>query len=104
MYANQEMVFNALGEFLLGNALRGYNCSLFAYGQTGSGKTYTMLGMEGGNLEASGGEEIGIVPRLCQSLFDRVKAGMQAGLAKKNSGGGGGGEGEDERPRRGGVG
>jgi hypothetical protein len=87
VYANQESVFNALGEFLLGNALRGYNCSLFAYGQTGSGKTYTMLGMEGGDIGQSGGEEIGIVPRLCQSLFERVKAGMQAGLQKKVRGG-----------------
>ena len=52
-YATQELVFNALGEFLLGNALRGYNCSLFAYGQTGSGKTYTMLGMEGGSIDGS---------------------------------------------------
>ena len=46
-----------------------------------------MLGMEGGDIGQSGGEEIGIVPRLCQSLFERVKAGMQAGLQKKVRGG-----------------
>ena len=46
--ATQAIVFNALGSYLLDNALRGYNCSLFAYGQTGSGKTHTMIGEGGG--------------------------------------------------------
>ena len=69
-YATQSNVFTALGEFLLGNALRGYNCSLFAYGQTGSGKTYTMLGSGVGEGD---GSELGVVPRLCRELFERVK-------------------------------
>ena len=79
--ATQAIVFNALGSYLLDNALRGYNCSLFAYGQTGSGKTHTMIGEEGGSLQGkesgSGGldmSEIGVVPRLCKELFERVKA------------------------------
>ena len=76
-YATQDGVFNALGEFLLGNALSGYNCSLFAYGQTGSGKTYTMLG---GGEEGDAPEELGIVPRLCRSLFERVKQRRGAGV------------------------
>ena len=38
------MVFKNLGEGVLSNAWKGYNCSLFAYGQTGSGKSYSMVG------------------------------------------------------------
>jgi len=63
-YATQSMVFDALGEFLLGNALRGYNCSLFAYGQTGSGKTYTMLGANSAGIDTDVDEsELGVIPR-----------------------------------------
>ena len=35
-YASQRMVFADLGQDVLANAWKGYNCSLFAYGQTGS--------------------------------------------------------------------
>ena len=72
-YAAQVDVFDALGEFLLGNALRGYNCSLFAYGQTGSGKTYTMLGSSTVLDGSFDDTELGVVPRLCQSLFNRIR-------------------------------
>ena len=40
----QRKVFKDLGESVLDNAWRGYNCTLFAYGQTGSGKSYSMVG------------------------------------------------------------
>ena len=40
----QIKVFNDLGQGVLENAWKGYNCSLFAYGQTGSGKSYSMVG------------------------------------------------------------
>lgn len=40
----QQKVFKDLGESVLDNAWRGYNCTLFAYGQTGSGKSYSMVG------------------------------------------------------------
>ena len=40
----QKKVFADLGEGVLANAWKGYNCSLFAYGQTGSGKSYSMVG------------------------------------------------------------
>lgn len=32
-FSSQADVHQALGEFLLDNACRGYNCSLFAYGE-----------------------------------------------------------------------
>ena len=40
----QKKVFADLGEGVLANAWKGYNCSLFAYGQTESGKSYSMVG------------------------------------------------------------
>lgn len=42
----------------------GYNCCLFAYGQTGSGKSYSMLGY---------GENKGIIPLVCDSIFEKIK-------------------------------
>ena len=72
---------------ILDNAFEGYNACIFAYGQTGklqshrvittqslystymyagSGKSYTMMGSL---LD----EELkGIIPRLCDTLFDRI--------------------------------
>jgi pSer/pThr/pTyr-binding forkhead associated (FHA) protein len=62
-YATQEMVYNDLGISVLENAWQGYNASLFAYGQTGSGKSYSMVGY---------GKEIGIIPRACDEIFNRI--------------------------------
>ena len=42
-YADQNVVYEALGKQVLDNAWEGYNCCLFAYGQTGSGKSYSMV-------------------------------------------------------------
>jgi hypothetical protein len=42
-YADQTIVYNALGKQVLDNAWEGYHCCLFAYGQTGSGKSYSMV-------------------------------------------------------------
>lgn len=42
-YADQQMVYEALGKQVLDNAWDGYHCCLFAYGQTGSGKSYSMV-------------------------------------------------------------
>lgn len=42
-YADQNVVYNALGKQVLDNAWEGYHCCLFAYGQTGSGKSYSMV-------------------------------------------------------------
>lgn len=45
-----------------------YNVCIFAYGQTGSGKSYTMMG------KPSDEEQMGIIPRLCGDLFQRITA------------------------------
>eukprot|EP00049_Salpingoeca_infusionum_P018444 m.357284 g.357284 ORF g.357284 m.357284 type:complete len:947 (+) comp17775_c0_seq1:102-2942(+) len=64
-YATQEEVFNDLGGDVLKSAFDGFNACVFAYGQTGAGKSYTMMGY---------GEEIGLIPRICEALFQRVEA------------------------------
>uniref|UniRef100_A0A3P8RZ87 Si:rp71-84d9.1 n=1 Tax=Amphiprion percula TaxID=161767 RepID=A0A3P8RZ87_AMPPE len=59
-YADQDSVFQDLGEGILENALQGYNATLLAYGQTGSGKSYSMVGY---------GPNKGLVPKLCVWWF-----------------------------------
>ncbi|KAK6760088.1 hypothetical protein RB195_021560 [Necator americanus] len=63
-FASQEEVFNSLGSGVLENAFAGYNACIFAYGQTGSGKSYSMMGTS---------EQPGIIPRLCNEVFRRIK-------------------------------
>ncbi|KAK0066242.1 kinesin-like protein KIF13A, partial [Biomphalaria pfeifferi] len=62
-FASQELVFNCLGREILERAFEGYNGCIFAYGQTGSGKSYTMMGTP---------EQKGIIPRLCDALFENI--------------------------------
>ena len=64
-FSSQEIVFNCLGRDILENAFAGYNACIFAYGQTGSGKSYTMMGSQAQN-------QAGIIPRLCNNLFERI--------------------------------
>ncbi|RWS30831.1 kinesin-like protein KIF28P [Leptotrombidium deliense] len=63
-YADQERVYNDLGKDILHDAFDGYNAALFAYGQTGSGKSFTVIGY---------GANKGIVPRLCEELFETIE-------------------------------
>ncbi|NWX27303.1 KIF14 protein, partial [Notiomystis cincta] len=62
-FASQAMIYKTLALPLLKRAFEGYNTCLFAYGQTGSGKSYTMMGFD---------EDQGIIPRLCEDLFNQV--------------------------------
>jgi hypothetical protein len=62
-FADQKLVYEALGVPILDNAFNGYNSCLFAYGQTGSGKTYTMMGSPASP---------GVIPQLCHELFQRA--------------------------------
>uniref|UniRef100_A0A8C0GBT0 Kinesin family member 13A n=1 Tax=Chelonoidis abingdonii TaxID=106734 RepID=A0A8C0GBT0_CHEAB len=62
-YAGQEVVFKCLGEGILEKAFQGYNACIFAYGQTGSGKSFSMMG---------NAEQLGLIPRLCGALFQRI--------------------------------
>ncbi len=62
-YAGQSNLHDDLGAPLLDNAFQGYNNCIFAYGQTGSGKSYSMMGY---------GKEVGIIPNICQDMFQRI--------------------------------
>lgn len=68
-YAGQENLHDDLGKPLLDNAFTGYNNCIFAYGQTGSGKSYSMMGY---------GKEHGIIPKICQDMFERIKEAQAA--------------------------
>jgi hypothetical protein len=74
-FASQTQIFDDLGGFTVGNAIAGYNCSIFAYGQTGSGKTYTMMGatLADGGVDLEAREDLGLIPRMCESLFEHVR-------------------------------
>ncbi|XP_059481863.1 kinesin-like protein KIF13A isoform X5 [Neocloeon triangulifer] len=73
-FASQELVFDSLGRDILDNAFQGYNACIFAYGQTGSGKSYTMMGAQ---------SDSGIIPRLCDTLFERIAESQSAELSFK---------------------
>ncbi|KAF8381852.1 klp-4 [Pristionchus pacificus] len=59
----QDEVFLQVGSGVLENAFSGYNACIFAYGQTGSGKSYSMMGSS---------DNPGVIPRLCNSIFQRI--------------------------------
>lgn len=42
-YADQDDVYNTLGEEFLDHNFEGYHTCIFAYGQTGAGKSYSMV-------------------------------------------------------------
>ncbi|EGD78883.1 Kif1a protein [Salpingoeca rosetta] len=65
-FANQLQVYKDLGQEMLEHAFEGYNICIFAYGQTGAGKSYTMMG-------APEADQQGVIPRLCQELFQRIE-------------------------------
>ncbi|TWU79172.1 kinesin-like protein Klp8 [Metarhizium rileyi] len=72
-YAGQSNLFDDLGAPLLDNAFQGYNNCIFAYGQTGSGKSYSMMGY---------GKEVGIIPTICQDMFNRIDSIQEDGATK----------------------
>ena len=69
-YCDQYDVYEELGEELLENAFLGYNACIFAYGYTGSGKSYSMVGF---------GSNKGLMPLLCQRLFERIDTKQESG-------------------------
>ncbi|CAG5122796.1 unnamed protein product, partial [Candidula unifasciata] len=73
-FASQDRVFDSLGREVLDRAFEGYNGCIFAYGQTGSGKSYTMMGTP---------EQKGIIPRLCDALFEKIALVTAASLSCK---------------------
>ncbi|XP_008400640.1 kinesin-like protein KIF1C [Poecilia reticulata] len=72
-FASQKQVYKDIGEEMLLHAFEGYNVCIFAYGQTGAGKSYTMMGKQ------EPGQE-GIIPQLCEDLFQRTGQNMDPDL------------------------
>ena len=70
-FATQLDIFQQVGAPLIEHCMNGLNCSILAYGQTGSGKTYTMIG-----YDSIGGNETGVVPRLCTGLLRAAEVAM----------------------------
>ncbi|XP_070207701.1 kinesin-like protein unc-104 isoform X2 [Littorina saxatilis] len=66
-FASQRKVYEDIGLEMLDHAFEGYNVCIFAYGQTGSGKSYTMMG------RSDPGQQ-GIIPQLCEDLFQRISS------------------------------
>ncbi|KAF3109491.1 Kinesin [Orbilia oligospora] len=64
-YADQDDIYNSLGEEFLDHNFEGYHTCIFAYGQTGSGKSYSMMGTA---------EKPGLIPRTCEDLFQRIES------------------------------
>ena len=56
-------------------SFEGYNSCIMAYGQTGSGKTHTIFGSLEAieNLDYEISEEVGVVPRLVDGIFDHIQ-------------------------------
>nr|XP_043611181.1 kinesin-like protein KIN-5D [Erigeron canadensis] len=55
-------------------ALEGYHWTIFAYGQTGTGKTYTMEGEGGKTKSGEFHEDVGVIPRAIEQIFDTLEA------------------------------
>ncbi|TVU49397.1 hypothetical protein EJB05_00705, partial [Eragrostis curvula] len=71
---DQGKIFGVAGLPVVEKCMAGYNTCIFAYGQTGSGKTHTMLG-EISNVEVRPDPNRGMIPRIFEFLFDRIRVG-----------------------------
>ena len=56
----------------MSGSCEGFNGTVFAYGQTGSGKSYSMMGTGGEMSRVMASEQRGLIPRICEALFNRV--------------------------------
>ena len=71
----QQHIFDTCVRGLIDGLFDGYNATVFAYGQTGTGKTHTM----GSGMNTS--ENRGIIPRVIETLFQRIQEQPAAGKA-----------------------
>ena len=66
----QEYVFDSCTRNLVLGCFHGFNATILAYGQTGSGKTHSM---GTGSPLGIAPEEVGIVPRVFQFIFEELE-------------------------------
>ena len=67
--SQQEAIFETCTKNLILGCFHGYNATILAYGQTGSGKTHTM---GTGSTVGLSNEQIGIVPRVFDFIFEEL--------------------------------
>ena len=80
--ADQETIFNEIGEKNIEYILNGYNCTIFCYGQTGTGKTHTILGPLDEIYEEESSFH-GLLPRTLSFIFNnnsKVKEYIAGGM------------------------
>jgi kinesin family protein 4/21/27 len=65
--STQNEIYKELAAPLVNQFLGGFNATILAYGQTFSGKTYTMGSSNEPNTSE---EELGILPRVFNQLYD----------------------------------
>lgn len=63
---SQQAMYDLVARSALLDLFRGFNSTILAYGQTGAGKSHTMFGS---------GEDPGIIPRVCTSIFTHIAQG-----------------------------
>lgn len=88
-HASQETIWNDIGSDLLDACMSGYNFTCFATGQTGSGKSHSMLGF------GEADENKGILPRACDSIFEKINNYKIEARNKESDGIGEGNDDED---------
>ncbi|KAM0065565.1 putative plus-end-directed kinesin ATPase [Helianthus debilis subsp. tardiflorus] len=70
----QKDLYDQVVAPIVKEALEGYNWTIFAYGQTGTGKTYTMEGEGGKTKNGEFHEDVGVIPRAVEQLFNTLEA------------------------------
>ncbi|KAK1426096.1 hypothetical protein QVD17_14764 [Tagetes erecta] len=72
--SKQKDFYDQVVSPIVKEALEGYNWTIFAYGQTGTGKTYTMEGEGGKTKNGEFHEDVGVIPRAVEQLFNTLEA------------------------------
>lgn len=68
--SHQQDIYEVCSRNLILGCFAGYNATILAYGQTGSGKTHTM---GTGSTVGLPPEQIGIVPRVFDFIFEEIE-------------------------------
>lgn len=76
MECSQEQIFEGCAKNLVLTVFKGYNATILAYGQTGSGKTFTMGSGQLANIKP---EDVGIIPRVINLIFEEIEKKKQSG-------------------------
>jgi hypothetical protein len=72
-HQTQLQVYNLVAKSSVPSAFEGFNSCILTYGQTGSGKTYTMMGKYNPTAVCGGDGEEGIIPRVCNDIFQQLE-------------------------------